>query len=252
MVCRTWLSLVALIALPLSASAQMAGTTTGTSAFGNRTVGGTANLTGVGSNTLGLSSGLGATGTMGGMGGTGAIGGTGATSGLASGIGSLGGLGGQTAQGGFIGAGSGQGTFIGGQAANNTGMGGGQAGQMNRGAAGGRGGMLGGAGAFNQGRNTGAGNFGGAGRSSTVVLPTRLTIGFDFQPAAQPSILSEKLSLKFKAIKQFSGSDLSIQLQDRTAVLRGTVKTMADKQLAAQIVKLNPAVQNVVNELLVE
>jgi len=195
---------------------------------------------GFGSGTGGLG-GTGAGGrTSAGTGGlsSGGISGSLGTGGAAGGLGgNRGGLGGGGLAGGGLGGGLGG---MGGGLGNRNMMGGG-----NFGGGGFLGGGQGGFGMNNQQQNTAQGtmgyqvNFGGSGPVQGPVLNTNITPNVDFQQRLQASPGMQ------------SASGLQVFTAGNTAILRGQVGSDYAKQLAAAMIRLEPGVYEVQNELVV-
>jgi len=162
----------------------------------------------------------------------------------------------------FIGANTGQGAgsqgFIGAAQANTTGgsrYGSGGSGMSGMGGMNGMGGMSGmggmggmsGMGGMNGRRQGGFGN--GTNNNATASSPVRttLTLGFDRAVAAAPEVNT--------AIAQHLGAlpalhwqgPAQVEMQGRTAVLRGVVATEHDRGLAERVVRLEPTVDQVQN-----
>lgn len=103
---------------------------------------------------------------------------------------------------------------------------------------------------FNQ-QNSQRNSQGRGGRTQTqLVVPLR--VGFQAPPvsaAAFNTSFSQRLS-KIPAMSQ--GGQVEVGLVGRTAILRGTVASESDRQLAEMLVQLEPEVLQVQNELVVE
>ena len=226
-------------------------------AFGSRTLG--TSLSGGQSSAFGSSFGS----SMGGQGGlaglSGSSGGLGSQLGGQSGFGQSGtGVGGQTRQsGGFIGVTSDQMTgrgFVGAEQLNGTsGMSSGMSGYGN-------GGMSGVGGRNSSmtpyGNNQGSpygnnqGNSYGSGRGS-VSIRTTLSVGFE-NPASNSRQFSSSLTRRLADLPALHWrSPGQIEIQGRTAILRGVVATEHDRDLAERVVRLEAAIDQVQNQLTV-
>jgi len=105
-----------------------------------------------------------------------------------------------------------------------------------------------------QGRNN-RNNRQGTGASQQIYYPPVLRLGFTM-PAQDSLALSERLVGRLESLRQRSvgiglgaGSQLKVNVANRTAILRGKVATEHDRALAAQILMLEPGVSHVQNEL---
>ena len=107
-----------------------------------------------------------------------------------------------------------------------------------------------GAGRGDPNRNQGARGSGRRGRRAAD-LRISLHAAFDYPktPAAQMSLaMTRRLS---KSLAALSGSDLDVEIRDGTATLRGAVATDHDRRVAERMVRLEPGVWRVKNDLTV-
>lgn len=218
------------------------------SSGGVTTIGGTSGGGGGGGGTSGMGG-----GSMG-AGGRGTTGGNTSSFGSANGRGGMGqnGAGGvnqpQFNQFGSVGSQIGQGSFVG--RSDNAGrfVGQAQSGQQqsmsrsNFGGLGGRGGQNGGNNQnFNQGNQT----------QNTRRIRPQLKLGFSIPPMATPAV-SNTLAVRLTAAQPSLGSveNVNLKLDDAGVVtLTGRVQSQEAKSLAAAILRLEPGVRKVVNEL---
>ena len=80
------------------------------------------------------------------------------------------------------------------------------------------------------------------------------SVGFRYQPSAAiaPSGLGDRLTGLLQGSTRIQrASPLEVQMRDRTAILRGSVSTSYDRDLAARLVLLQPGVTSVENRLIV-
>ena len=77
---------------------------------------------------------------------------------------------------------------------------------------------------------------------------TGLKVDFDY-PQAPPSEAATVLAKRLQTVPGFKNQSLEVLLQERTAILRGAVATEHDRLLAEQLVRLEPGVSQVRNEL---
>lgn len=111
----------------------------------------------------------------------------------------------------------------------------------------------------------GAGNFGpqqrgGQGdfnnqqnQSNSTIIPHRLVVNFRYQPPriSLPAANSQG-GITIRGLSRVqSRGPVAVELQDRTAILRGVVGTSHDRELAEQLALLEPGVSRVRNELTV-
>lgn len=105
-------------------------------------------------------------------------------------------------------------------------------------------------------------NGGGNGRGSNQASPERfqlrptLRVGFDHSPiTASASVTSPRFEKRFAGITerrpQLAGVNIASDYEGRV-VLRGTVASEDSKKLAAALMRLEPGVRDVVNEITVE
>jgi hypothetical protein len=206
--------------------------------FGNRTTG--AGMTAGQSTAFGSGSMMGGQGGVGGMSSRSGFGSSGmGQSGMGSGGTSVGGQ--ARRAGDFVGAnptGQAQ-NFVGAAqaqgAAGNMAVGGGSYGPgMQMGAAG---------------RAAGAGMQFGAGAAQAPVIRTRLSLGFE-NPAPDPQKFSSLLGQRLMDLPGIHwGSVVQVEIQGRTAILRGVVATEHDRDLAARVVRLEATIEQVDNKI---
>ena len=125
---------------------------------------------------------------------------------------------------------------------------GGQAGGATGGLGGFGGGGFGGLGAL--GNLFGGFNTGGN-QSSAPVIRTRLRSAVTTAPVP-PATVARTAGLRLQTIPgrpQFRG--LNVQMQGRTAVLSGTVASQKDRRMSEMLLRLEPGVSRVVNEVIV-
>ena len=170
------------------------------------------------------------------------------------------GVGGQArTPGSFVGANTGQAAqqnFVGAAQANPSG--GAQSGQGNFGMGGFGGGGLGGGG-FGMGaligRRLAQGGFGpGAGGNTTTTPPpvrTTLALGFE-QSAAAPQQVNSAIAQHLRALPGLHWQGpVQVEIQGRTAILRGVAATEHDRDLAERVVRLEATVDQVQNQIAV-
>lgn len=74
-------------------------------------------------------------------------------------------------------------------------------------------------------------------------------VAFDYRDRPAPEV-SQRLSTQFeKASQRLAIRGVALSVEDGTVTLRGTVKSEGDRRLAEQLVRLEPGVRSVVNEL---
>lgn len=219
-----------------SASAQFSSSgNTGTSAFGSRTLGGSTS-----SNRTGRSTGASNSGSLNGLSGAGASG-TGTTAGAM-------GTGAPTGerfvrgnrQGAFVGADTGDGAAnsysgaAGGMAGGLGGLGGGMGNQM----------MMQAFRQSQQGQNQ-------AGKQQQNKLTVRTPFKVDFMPQPQlTTTFTSRMQTRFLNLPALKGKgSIEPVLEGDTLVLRGRVESAADRQLAEDLLSLEPGVSQVRNEL---
>lgn len=108
----------------------------------------------------------------------------------------------------------------------------------------------------------GAGNFGPQSRrgnefdntqsnSQSTVVPHRLMVGFSYpRPRIQLPTATAAGGITIHGLTRIpSRGPLTVELQDRTATLRGVVATAHDRELAEQLTLLEPGISQVKNEL---
>jgi hypothetical protein len=84
---------------------------------------------------------------------------------------------------------------------------------------------------------------------SEIPIATSYTIGFS-TPSVSPSAVSTKISDQLNRSRSIAAAGgVNVQLDGKTAVLRGTVASDHDRDLAAQMAMLEPGVSQVKNEL---
>jgi len=248
-------SLIAAIGIPLSASAQMNNGGGGgrTGSTGSTGMGGSSGFGSSGFGNAG-SSGFGNSGSSFGSSGFGQ-GGMGSGGMGSTGMGGMGqngmGMGGQQQGGNFLGANNNPNQFLG---RGNTGQQGGmgQNGMMNQFGNNNRGGnrgnnlntmnsMLGGMNGMNSGMNN---------RSQQVIRP-RQRVAFDYPvPKTDTMHVNLKSQLERVAVRNPGMSNVLLSVDPSgELVLRGAVKSEADAKLAVNLVRLEPGVRSVRNEL---
>jgi hypothetical protein len=87
--------------------------------------------------------------------------------------------------------------------------------------------------------------------ASQVQIPVALKLGFAPQPVAPARVQSFQTRLTKLPSIRFVGP-ASVTLEGRTAVLRGTVASEEDRELAAALAMMEPDVKDVRNELTVD
>ncbi|MGO9108291.1 MAG: BON domain-containing protein [Thermoguttaceae bacterium] len=161
---------------------------------------------------------------------------------------------GQTGQQGFVGAAqlnaNGSSQF----GSGSSGMGGMGMGGMGMGGMSSMGGM-GGMGGFAMGamigRRMGQGGFGTNSTTTTPQVRTTLTLAFE-PPAVEPAQISSAIAEHLGALPALHWqSPAQVVMQGRTAILRGVVATEHDRDLAERVVRLEPSVGQVQNQLVV-
>jgi hypothetical protein len=84
---------------------------------------------------------------------------------------------------------------------------------------------------------------------SEIPIATTYTIGFD-TPGVAPGTISTKLSAELNRSRSIGlGGGVNVQIEGKTAVLKGTVASDHDRDLAAKVAMLEPGVSQVKNEL---
>jgi hypothetical protein len=87
-------------------------------------------------------------------------------------------------------------------------------------------------------------------RSQRARMRIRTTIGFEHPPVAAAPQRSAVLTGRLvKLLTTRTGHPLSVELTGRTAILRGTVPTEHDRVVAEQLLRLEPGVGQVQNDL---
>jgi hypothetical protein len=89
----------------------------------------------------------------------------------------------------------------------------------------------------------------GAGGQQQIRVPIRL--GFVPSPVATPQFSANLTNRLSKTTALAAARDINVSLEGRTAILRGTVATEADRRLAESLARLEPEVSAVQNELVV-
>ena len=262
---HTWLALgfLGCLCSPVAVWAQftggtrsMTGGTTTAGMFGTTTVGGMAATNPQGARGGSTMTGVGMTGTgMTGMGGL---------TGMGTGMGQTG-MGGQLVtplqNTGFVGASSASGNFL--SRVGTTG----QPGMTGMGGLGG--GLPGGIGGgrvnlgilqnlmnrsrqntFNQ-QQAQRGARGAVGGQGQTQVPIRLTLGFQPQPVEAPRLTATLTQRLTRVPALPSASQIRLEMAGQTVVLRGTVASEDERQLAEGLVRLEPGVAAVRNELVV-
>lgn len=100
------------------------------------------------------------------------------------------------------------------------------------------------------------GGFGGLGGQQT---PVRSSLSFNTEPsshltaptrqALQAPVLSQPLASRVRSIPGLQGTNVSVQILNRTAIVSGIVKTEEEKQRVARVLKLEPGISEVDNRL---
>jgi hypothetical protein len=88
-------------------------------------------------------------------------------------------------------------------------------------------------------------------RTRNVLYSPRLTVGFDYTPAPNADLaarLKEHLDLT-PTVSQ--AGELSVSVEGSTAILTGTVSSAHDRELAELLVRFEPGVEDVRNEVVV-
>ena len=103
------------------------------------------------------------------------------------------------------------------------------------------------------GRNNSFGNNQNGQRSNArAQLRIPIRIGFQSKPVASTRVMTEFQTRLTKLPALTGVGKIQVALEGSTAVLRGTVATEGDKQLAADLAMLEPAIADVRNELVVD
>jgi hypothetical protein len=118
---------------------------------------------------------------------------------------------------------------------------------------GGFGGGIGGFGGGGFGRNTQMQGQGGAGRQGQMQQPIRAPIRIGF---TQATVSSEVVSQRFsQRLEKLPGirleSPVAVEMEGRTAILRGVVTSENDRDLVGRLALLEPGISEVRNELTV-
>lgn len=97
----------------------------------------------------------------------------------------------------------------------------------------------------------GYGTSGIGGTGTTQAFAVSLNLNFEFQ-SRTPERVSQGLSALLSRTDQLrAASPMVVTLRGDTAILRGTVTTQHDRDLAEQLARLEPGVAQVENELIV-
>jgi hypothetical protein len=111
--------------------------------------------------------------------------------------------------------------------------------------------MFGGQGRFGMGNGMGGGMYGAQGQASTPSVRTALSIDFE-HPAADPKKVSTTLGEHLMDLPGIHWrSPVQLEMQGRTAILRGAVATAHDRDLAERVVRLEATIEQVQNQLAV-
>ena len=113
---------------------------------------------------------------------------------------------------------------------------------------GGRGGLGGGLGGGNLG-----GGLGGATQQGAT-FQTRLTLRIKPQMRRSSTVVQtkvERLVNRSRRIKRVAGEEIKVTVDGRTATVSGTVETEFDRDRAVGVVKLEPGITQIVDELVV-
>lgn len=88
-----------------------------------------------------------------------------------------------------------------------------------------------------------------AGRNRQLPYAPRLTLDFDYEPLPE-AVVSSQIEARLAQIEALSAlGRLEVLVEGRTATLRGTVASPRARALAEQLVRLEPGVESVRNEL---
>lgn len=94
----------------------------------------------------------------------------------------------------------------------------------------------------------GGGNSGTNASGYRVPIPQQ-KVAFDYRDRPAPEV-SQRLSTQLeKANQRLAIRGVALSVEEGTVTLRGTVKSEGDRRLAEQLVRLEPGVRSVVNEL---
>ena len=87
-------------------------------------------------------------------------------------------------------------------------------------------------------------------QSTKGIYYPRLEIGFDVKPSTSvsPDALSADERLLARVV-QVTGDTVQLTLAGRTAILRGTVKSVRDAELAEQLLSFEPGIDRIQNDL---
>jgi osmotically-inducible protein OsmY len=93
--------------------------------------------------------------------------------------------------------------------------------------------------------------FGAQGMSNAATMRTELTLGFD-RPAGDSQKISSSVSTRLASLPALHWSTPGqVEVQGRTAILRGVVATAHDRDLAERVVRLEAGIDQVDNQLVV-
>lgn len=144
---------------------------------------------------------------------------------------------------GFVGAGA-QGNTLGALGGLNTGGLGGLGGL--------RGGLGGGLGGFGRGGQFGQTQFGQQNTAATRPIRVSIRLGFT-HPGPAPTVVSAKFARRLRRLPSLpSAESVAVEMDGRTAVLRGEVASGRERDLIARLALLEPGVSDVKNELTVK
>lgn len=93
---------------------------------------------------------------------------------------------------------------------------------------------------------------GAAASGARQLLHVPLKVDFDY-PKPDPALVATKLTAELDTIKALRRlGPIEVVLNDRTAILRGTVASSRDRELAERLVRLEPGIWEVKNDLVVQ
>lgn len=87
--------------------------------------------------------------------------------------------------------------------------------------------------------------------NNSRTIRARVKIGFQPQPVFS-SAQRATVTTRMMRLPRFEGSQIAVLMEGETAILRGTVDSEQEKTLAAGVVRLEPGVWDVRNELIVD
>jgi len=83
------------------------------------------------------------------------------------------------------------------------------------------------------------------------MYPPRLQVGFDFQPRPQSEVSSQIADRLVVALSLDASNSIEVLVEDGVAILRGEVPAERERRLSELLVRLEPGVVEVQNELTV-